>query len=142
APDWKQRNEAALALGRRVVQELWDRYGHHPSLYGWYLTHEMNDLARASAYYNPMADFCHSVSPDKPVLVAPAGTPIVDKTSLERSHVDIFAYQDAVGSGYIPYQNTYQPDKRRVMLETIYPQYKAWHEETDKHLWADLETWE
>jgi hypothetical protein len=142
APNWNQRNETVLALGRRVVRELWERYGHHPSLYGWYLTHEMDDLAHASAYYNPMADFCHSLSPDRPVLVAPAGTPVLDKTVLERSHVDIFAYQDAVGSGYIPYQNTYAPEKRMAMLETIYQQYKAWHDGTDKHLWSDLEIWE
>ncbi|HZP80242.1 MAG TPA: DUF4434 domain-containing protein, partial [Chthonomonadaceae bacterium] len=73
-PDWQQRNETMLALSRKVAQELWERYRQHRSLYGWYLTHEMNDLARASAYYNPIADTCHSLSPDMPVLVAPAGT--------------------------------------------------------------------
>ena len=141
-PDWQQRNETMLALSRKVAQELWERYRQHRSLYGWYLTHEMNDLARASAYYNPIADTCHSLSPDMPVLVAPAGTPIITKESLANSHVDIFAYQDAVGSGYVPYKNTWQPEQRIAMLEKIYRDYRAWHEESDKHLWSDLEVWE
>jgi hypothetical protein len=139
---WSERNAQAIALGKRVAQELWDRYRHHPSFYGWYFTHEMNDLAKSSAYYNPLADFCHALSPDKPVMVAPAGTPIIDHASLAASKVDIFAYQDAVGSGYVPYKNTFQPENRIAMLEEIYAKYRSWHAETEKHLWADLEIWE
>lgn len=139
---WSERNAEAIALGKRVAQELWERYRHHPSFYGWYLTHEMNDLAKSSAYYNPLADFCHSLSPDKPVLAAPAGTPIMDRKTLMKSSVDIFAYQDAVGSGYVPYKNTFKPENRIAMLDTIFTQYRAWHKAADKHLWADLEIWE
>jgi len=139
---WKARNAAAIDLGKRVVRELWDRYHHHPSLYGWYLTHEMNDLAKASAYYNPLADFCHALSPDRPVMVAPAGTPIITPQSLAKSRVDIFAYQDAVGSGYVPYKNTFNPENRIAMLDEIFAKYRAWHTGSGKHLWADLEIWE
>jgi hypothetical protein len=141
-PHWQERNQAMLALGHKVVQELWTRYRRHPSLYGWYLTHEMDDLARASAYYNPIADACHALSPDMPVLIAPAGTPVVTPESLANSHVDIFAYQDAVGSGYMPGKNTYEPQQRIATLDTIYRQYSAWHAGTEKHLWSDLEVWE
>lgn len=141
-PDWKQRNAEAIALGRRVAKELWERYSHHPSFYGWYFTHEMNDLAKASAYYDPLADFCHSLSPDKPVMAAPAGTPIMDRKTLVASHVDIFAYQDAVGSGYVPYKNTFHPENRIAMLDAIFAQYRNWHAGSEKHFWADLEVWE
>jgi len=102
----------------------------------------MNDLARASAYYNPVADFCHALSPDKVVLIAPAGTPIVTKESLRRCSVDIVAYQDAVGSGYVPYKNTFDPENRMRMLDEMYSRCAAWHEGTDKHCWTDLEIWE
>lgn len=140
--DWPARNAAALELGKQVAQELWERYHHHPSFYGWYLTHEMNDLARASAYYDPLADFCHSLSPDKPVLVAPAGTPLITPESLAASHVDIFAYQDAVGAGYVPYRYTYDPENRLAVLDEVYARYRDWHACTRKHLWSDLEIWE
>jgi hypothetical protein len=141
-PGWSERNAEAIALGKRVAQELWERYKRHPSFYGWYFTHEMNDLLKSSAYYDPLADFCHALSPDKPVMVAPAGTPILDRKSLAESRVDIFAYQDAVGSGYVPYKNTFQPENRIAMLDEIFAKYCSWHAETEKHLWADLELWE
>jgi hypothetical protein len=141
-PNWQERNAEAVSLAKRIAQELWTRYRHHPSLYGWYLTHEMNDLKRSSAYYNPLAEFCHSLSPDKPVMVAPAGTPLIDRKTLMESKVDIFAYQDAVGAGYIPYKYTYNPENRIAMLEEIFAKYRSWHVDTNKHIWSDLEVWE
>jgi hypothetical protein len=125
-----------------VAHELWQRYGAHRSFYGWYLTHEMNDLARASAYYDPIAEFCHGLAPEKPVLVAPAGTPVVTPELLASSAVDIFAYQDAVGTGYVPYKYTYRPENRIAMLDAIYEEYSAWHANTGKHFWSDLEIWQ
>jgi hypothetical protein len=141
-PGWEERNRQAIDTAKRVAAELWERYRRHPSFYGWYLTHEMNDLARASAYYDPVARFCHSLSPDKPVMVAPAGTPILTPELLARSEVDIFAYQDAVGSGYVPYRNTWDPEKRMAMLDEVFGRYRQLHQGTEKHLWADLEIWE
>jgi len=32
----------SLAWHRDVMTELWERYGGHPSLYGWYISEEMN----------------------------------------------------------------------------------------------------
>jgi hypothetical protein len=142
APDWAARNEAAVHVSQRVASELWRRYRHHGSLYGWYLTHEMADLAKAAAYYDPVAEFCHALSPDKPVMVAPAGTPVITPALLRASQVDVFAYGDAVGAGYVPGKYTYQPENRLRMLDGIYRQYRAWHEGTGKHLWTDLELWE
>lgn len=136
------RVERALVLGKQVASELWGLYGHCPSFYGWYLTHEANDIAGAGRYYDPMADYLHAFSPDKPVMVAPSGTPVVTPEILRRSHVDIFAYQDAVGAGYVPYQYTYQPEDRLTMLKDVFASYRTAHIGTRKHIWADLEVWE
>jgi hypothetical protein len=141
-PGWKKRNEEAVALSTRVARDLWQRYGHHPSFYGWYLTHEMGDLAKASAYYNPVANFCHSLVPEKPVLTGPADVPVMTKKTLQESSVDIFAYQDSVGAGYVPGKYTYRPDNRIAMLDEVYARYRGFHDGTDKHFWADLEIWE
>jgi hypothetical protein len=137
-----ERLRAALSVGQQVAAELWALYRGHPSLYGWYLTHETNDLVSAAAYYDPLADFCHALAPDKPVLIAPAGTPVGDSTVIARSHVDIFAYQDAVGAGYVPYEYTYTPERRLVSLDALYADYQRRHQGTRKHLWTDLEIWE
>ncbi len=141
-PGWDERNQRASEIGRRVAAELHQRYSRHRSFHGWYLTHEMNDLAKASAYYDPVADDCHKLSPEKPVLAAPAGTPIITKELLARSKVDIFAYQDAVGAGYVPYIYTYTPERRLALLNDAYRQYAQWHAGTGKRIWSDLEIWE
>ncbi len=141
-PDWPARNEAAIDVSRRVASELWQLYGRRKSFYGWYLTHEMNDLKRSSAYYDPVALHCKSLAPDKPVLIAPAGTPIWTTEVIRASRVDIIAPQDAVGSGYMPYVNTWDPNKRIATLEDIYSGYARLHDGTGKHLWTDLEIWE
>jgi hypothetical protein len=141
-PDWKDRCDTAIGIAKRVAGELWERYGKHPSLYGWYLTHEMVDLARSSAYYDPIADYCHTLAPEKPLIAAPAGKPIYDTATLKKSHVDIFAYQDAVGAGYVPYKYTYKPEKRIKTLDSLYKQYKELHKGARKHFWSDLEIWE
>ena len=141
-PDWDERNARAAGTANKVASELWQRYGDHPSFYGWYLSHEMADLARASAHYDPVARHCHGLAPEKPVLVAPAGTPVITPELLAASAVDIFAYQDAVGAGYVPYEYTYLPEKRMAMLDEVYTKYAAWHATSSKHFWSDLEIWE
>lgn len=140
--DWHDRNVSGIEHTNRVASELWRLYGHHASLYGWYLTHEMNDLARASAYYDPVARHCRTLAPEKPILAAPSGTPIVDGATLRASEVDIFAYQDAVGAGYLPYEYTWDPQRRIATLHDVYASYAAAHEGSGKHLWSDLEIWE
>ncbi|MFQ6098736.1 MAG: DUF4434 domain-containing protein [Armatimonadota bacterium] len=139
--DDAERIAKAVDLGKRVAGELWSKYGHHASFYGWYLTHEANDLARAAAYYDPLADFCHGLAPEKPVMIAPAGTPIITPEIIGRSHVDIFAYQDAVGAGYKDYQYTLDPEQRIAELHEVYGHYRDTHAGTRKHLWSDLEIW-
>lgn len=130
-----------IDLGRRVASELWQRYRHHASFYGWYFTHEMNDLEKASAYYDPLAEHCHGLSPDRPVIVAPSGSPILSTEILRRSQVDIFAYQDAVGPGYKDYRYTLDPEIRLADLEAVYTRFRDLHRDAGKHLWTDLEIW-
>jgi len=127
----------------KLATELWTKYSHESSFYGWYLTHEANDLAAASrAYYNPITDFLRTFEADKPVLISPAGTPVVSSEILAASKVDIFAYQDAVGSGYVPYKNTFDPEQRVRTLDNVYASYQKAHQKSGKHLWANLEIWQ
>lgn len=141
--DDPDRIRAAIAHSMKTATELWALYSEEPSFYGWYLTHEANDIAQASrAYYNPMVDFLRTFEADKPVLISPAGTPILSREILAKSKVDVFAYQDAVGSGYVPYENTFDPQRRIKMLKDVYASYADAHRESGKHLWANLEIWQ
>jgi hypothetical protein len=141
--DDEARKQAAFTHGIKTATELWTLYRREPSFYGWYLTHEANDIAQASrAYYDRMSDFLRTFEADKPVLISPAGTPIISEEILSKSKVDIFAYQDAVGAGYVPFKNTYDPDQRIKMLDDVYRKYAEAHRRSGKHLWANLEIWQ
>ena len=141
-PDWPELNRHMIAVGQQVCRDLVEKFDRHPSFVGWYLTHEMADLAKGSAYYDPMADYCRSLGAHRKVLVAPTGTPIITTELLKASKVDIFAYQDAVGAGYMPYQYTYVPENRIRKLQDLYSQYEKWHKDSGKAMWAVVETWE
>ncbi|MCR6722176.1 MAG: DUF4434 domain-containing protein [Chitinophagaceae bacterium] len=38
---WFDFSPASLEWHKIVAQELWDKYGHHPSFYGFYVSEEM-----------------------------------------------------------------------------------------------------
>jgi len=81
---WFDFSPESLKWHERVTTELWERYGHHKSLYGWYLSEEMmGDLYYG---YDPVPDekykdiapffaeykkFVHELTPTKPVAMAP-----------------------------------------------------------------------
>lgn len=38
--EWFDFRAESLCWHKKVVSEIWDMYGHHPSLYGWYISEE------------------------------------------------------------------------------------------------------
>jgi len=137
-----KRLNRSLELAKQVGQELWSLYSKYSSFYGWYLSHETNELGAMEVFFNPISDFLHTFSPDKPIFVGPAGTPMVTPDTLNRAHYDGLIYQDAVGPGYVPYVYTWNPEKRLEMLDDVCASYRAAHFNTGKHLWANVETWQ
>jgi hypothetical protein len=68
----------ALAWSKRVADELWERYGHHPSFYGWYITPEQHgslgtaaERAEMLAFFQEFTPYVRRLAPDKPVMLAP-----------------------------------------------------------------------
>jgi len=139
--DDPDRIRRQVDYGRTLAGELWSRYAHHDSFYGWYLAHEADDLPRANRYYNPMASHLHALAPEKPVLIAPAGNPVVSPAILAETEADILAYQDAVGSGYMPNVNTWNQENRIAMLHECYRRYREAHVGARQAIWTDLEIW-
>ena len=70
----KRSDELVISYetNRRVIDEAWRRYGHHPSFKGWYLTYE---LSTRTAKFAPMIGdsgrHCKGVSNGLPVLISP-----------------------------------------------------------------------
>lgn len=141
------RLAAALSLAGRVIAELHREYAvRHESFGGWYLTHECRDLGYASAYYDRVADVCHGLTPGKPVMVAPDGAPVADAGVIAASRVDIFAYQDAVGAGFVPppeERYSFLPERRLAEVGAAFGRYSEWHAGSPgKRIWADVELWQ
>jgi hypothetical protein len=69
---------ASLAWHKRVAAELWDRYGHHPSFYGWYMSSEKDgglgdaqERKEIVDFFHEFTPYVHGLAPDKPVMLAP-----------------------------------------------------------------------
>jgi hypothetical protein len=61
-----------------VADELWGRYGHHPSFYGWYITPEKDGSLGSAAereemlsFFERFTPYVRRLAPDKPVMLAP-----------------------------------------------------------------------
>jgi hypothetical protein len=75
---WFDFTPASLAWHKEVTRELWERYGHHPSVYGFYVGEEIggdlgtNDSRRDEivAFFREYTPFARSLAPDKPVMLA------------------------------------------------------------------------
>lgn len=105
-----------LDLGRSLVDEAWDSYGHRAAFQGWYLTFEIGqeDPMRL-ACLRKLGEHCKALSPDLPTLISPyiAGIKATaDPVSLDEHAsnwdrmlaelegvVDIVAFQD----GHVDY---------------------------------------
>lgn len=76
---WFDYTPHSLEWHRNVASELWERYGHHPSFYGFYISEEIaGDLGGTETRKEEIIDFfrdfrrhCRTLAPDKPVMLAP-----------------------------------------------------------------------
>lgn len=81
---WFDFSQESLEWHKRVTVELNEMYGHHPSLYGWYISEEI--MGALYYGYPPVPDekykdiqvffkeykaFVHNLTPTKPVALAP-----------------------------------------------------------------------
>ena len=78
------RLKASRTRAEKVVRELHGKYvARHGCFAGWYITHECRDIRYASPYYDHVADLCHRLTPGKPVMIAPDGSPGVGTSAFE-----------------------------------------------------------
>ncbi len=116
--DWAFMNpgqaQELLQKNMKFDQELFDRYGKHPSFAGWYINYELCDgLLRSEEtrkqicpLFAEMADYLKKLTPGKPVAIAPYFTTNLPpgrfgdlwKDIMLRCHIDILMMQDSIGA--------------------------------------------
>lgn len=82
---WFDFSDESLAWHKKVANELWDKYGHHPSFYGFYVSEESGgglDNWEATPekrqkrkrdivnFFKEFKRYCNTLAPGKPVMLA------------------------------------------------------------------------
>jgi hypothetical protein len=70
---WHQgQAQKELDLNRRVIDEVWSRYGSSPAFKGWYLTQEVSrNTHKIVEIFAELGRHCKEVSNHLPVLISP-----------------------------------------------------------------------
>ncbi len=94
--DWENEIDVNLKL----IEELWARYGHHPSFYGWYISHEGDMKFHQHLIWKPLMLKAKSYDSTKRILISPryAGKKYGQSFMTPELHVKHFRYiYDQVG---------------------------------------------
>lgn len=74
---WFDFTKGSLEWHKKLADELWQKYGHHPSFYGWYVSEEQDgslgneqDRKDIVEFFKAFSDYVHQFSPDKPIMLA------------------------------------------------------------------------
>ncbi len=132
-------SEAVTARAFRAMEQIAERYAHHPSFFGWYYPDETciegHFHTEFITYCNRYTAFAETLIPGKKILIAPYGTNLLhaDDTyvrQLDELHVDFIAYQDEVG---VRKSTTRQTPE-------FYAALRRAHDRSGRSaLWADVE---
>ncbi len=142
---WFDYSAASLDWHKKVAAELWRRYGHHPSFYGWYVSEEVygslipdqGELAKDRyrqeivTFFREFQAFCRKLAPEKPVMLAPNTFGLLqsgDVWPMVLKHIDIVC----------PFGFSRMPNGDITGEQAA----KIWQEMSDQagsHLWMDME---
>jgi hypothetical protein len=61
-----------IDINKQVVEEVWQRYGHHPAFKGWYVTQEVSrNEGDIIGVYAQLGSLCKQISNGLPTLISP-----------------------------------------------------------------------
>lgn len=70
---WDQGDfQREVDINRNVIDEVWEKYGHHPAFRGWYITQEVSrKTGDIIDLYRQLGMHCKSVSNGLPTFISP-----------------------------------------------------------------------
>ncbi len=129
----------SLIWHKRVAKELYEKYGHHKSFYGFYISEEIfgnlyferegvpNERYKEIApFFKEFSEFAHGLAPTKPVALAPSN---VEMDKYQEEWSDILENLDIL----IPFGFA------RETFENNLPEIAKMCKRHDTHFWVDLE---
>lgn len=82
---WFDFTPESLEWHKRVAKELWDKYGHHPSFYAFYVSEESGGSLdnweittkgqiirkrQIVEFFRAFKEYCNTLAPEKPIMLA------------------------------------------------------------------------
>lgn len=143
---WFDYTPGSLAWHKKVAKELYDRYGHHDSFYGFYVSEEgmgsldcfetepaKQELRRKEVlnFFKEFRPFVKQLAPDKPVMFAPNGWGVARAGN---AYYDLLKNVDMIS----PFAFNRMPKGDLTGKEAI-DLLQKYCDETQTHLWLDLE---
>lgn len=143
---WFDYTPASLEWHKKTAKELWDKYGHHESFYGWYVSEEIagslepweKDKKKAEirekeicSFFKEFKSYCVQLAPDKPVMLATNSFYIlkaIDTYPQLLSSLDILC---PFGFARMPEDDLSGRDAAMVLQQLC--------DNANSHLWLDLE---
>ena len=131
---------ASLEWHKQIASEVWQRYGHHPSFYGWYVSEEIaGSLGADDRRRQELVDFfrdfrahARALAPEKPVMLATNAHGIRNAGSYYSKllpHLDILC----------PFGFHRMPDGD-LSGEAAAARLQSLCDEAGCHLWMDVES--
>ncbi len=136
---WFDFTPASLAWHKRVADELWEQFGHHPSFYGWYVSEEIaGNLGTDTTRRDQLIDFfkgfkahVNALAPDKPVMLATNSHHVADSEGYYPKLLDHLDILCPFGFHRMPPKD-YSGEEVAKVLQQHCGQAGA-------HLWMDME---
>jgi len=143
---WFDFSSASLEWHKNVATELWQRYGHHPSFYGWYVSEEIHGSLTTTVkekeirnmrhkeivhFFKEFQEHVQKMAPDKPVMLAPNSHNVKDGSEV---YPELLKYIDIL----CPFGFHRMPEDDITGEEAA----SFLQEQCDKagaHLWMDME---
>ncbi len=129
----------SLRWHQQVADELWERYGHHPSFYGWYVSEEKDGSLGSAEERREIVEFfrqftahVHRLAPDKPVMLAPN---CFHLRGAEAAYRELLPNLDII----CPFGFHRMP-AGDLTGEEAASRMQSWCDQAGCHLWMDLES--
>lgn len=136
---WFDFTTGSLEWHKKVIREVFELYGHHTSLYGWYISEEVfGDLNYGENTEKEIVEFFHQISllrneltPEMPIMLAPNCFYVnhtIDSWKKVASELDIIC----------PF-GFHRMGNDDLTSEEVIDLFQQIVDESGSHLWLDLE---
>jgi hypothetical protein len=135
---WFDFSKGSLEWHKKLAGEIWEKYGHHPSFYGWYISEEQDgglgmaeDRENIVTFFAEIKSHIQKYTPDKPVMLA---TNSHNLRGVEDTYKELLKYLDIL----CPFGFQRMPSTD-LTGEQAADKLQQLCNEAGAHLWMDME---